>query len=142
VIAGQDTLHSSQAFAVMHTLDGGGSWTVLPTQNHEGKPIEPYVRGASLDSLRALRMTDAKAGWMIFGGGMLSTFDGGQTWVPQHQAFLDLIGQTFNTYFMEHLTTFGFQDLQVQSPTSAWVVGDKGRIYKYTGQAYPVFHDK
>ncbi|MDB5102148.1 MAG: glycoside hydrolase, family [Cyanobacteria bacterium RYN_339] len=142
VITGRGTLTGSQAFAVLRTKDGGGSWTNLPTQNHEGKPLGPYLRGASFDTLRALRFTDAQNGWMIFGGGLLNTYDGGQTWVPQQQDFVLGSNQFFNKYVMENLHTFGLQDLQAVDGKNAWVVGDKGGVYKFTGAMHPIHHEK
>jgi hypothetical protein len=125
----------------LKTNDGGGSWANLPVQDYSGAPLGPSLSGTSYDTLRQLRFADAQRGWMAYGGQILATTDGGQTWIWQTQAFISRIGQTFSKYAMERPeVNLGVEDLAVRDATHAWAVGAKGLVCRYVGEDYPPFH--
>jgi photosystem II stability/assembly factor-like uncharacterized protein len=144
VIASSGTIDSyTKTFAVLRTNDGGGRWANLPVQNYAGGPLGASLNGVSYDTLRQLRFADAQRGWMAYGGVLLSTTDGGQTWIWQTQSFIGHNGnrETYSKYAMESPRSFGFKDLAVRDATHAWAVGDKGLVCRYVGEDYPAFHE-
>jgi photosystem II stability/assembly factor-like uncharacterized protein len=90
--------------SVLHTGDGGGSWT-LQTHGH------PALRGiASLPGI------DADTAWAVGDGGtVIRTTDGGDHWVPQVSG-----------------TTASLQDVRFADADRGWIAGDRGVILRTT----------
>lgn len=88
--------------AILHTSDGGATWTRQQTDSEERRLFSIYF-------------VDRQNGWSVGAGGILHTSDGGQNWQPQKSGT------------PEALLSVYFTDAQ-----HGWAVGDNGSIVHYS----------
>ena len=108
-LGGIDFIDASNGWAVgdsgiiLHTSDGGESWAQIPTST---LPTHDTI------ALWRVKFADLAHGWIIgVEGILLRTIDTGKTWTIQTTPF-----------------SFSLADIEMNSPTSGWIVGNHGTI--------------
>jgi len=108
--AANDPLKANQGFEVLHTTDGGKTWTQVADQFKY--------------KIRSVWFVDAQTGWALtIDRDILHTADGGATWTPQHKAITVKYKQPWNRQTPEIDLPEQIDRIKFIDPQHGWAWG-------------------